>query len=88
MSFVQAFPFMVYGQGMSTVDFLVLKDKLQDTETRGTPQLPLADGPVRVRIDKFALTSNNITCAAFGDAMNYWGFFPLAHGVGHRLSLC
>ena len=79
---------MVYGQGMNTVDFLVLKDKLQDTESRETPQLPLADGQVRVRIDRLALTSNNTTYAAFPDAMNYWGFFPLAHGVGHMLSLC
>ena len=27
-------------------------------------------------IDSFALTSNNITYAAFGDAMKYWSFFP------------
>ena len=79
---------MVYGCGMNTLDFLVQKDKLQDTETRETPQLPLVDGQVRGRIDKFALTSNNISYAAFPDAMNYWGFFPLAHGVGHMLSLC
>ena len=67
---------------MSTVDFLVQKDKLQNTETRETPQLPLADGQVRVRIDKFALTSNNITYAAFGDAMYYWDFFPVAQAAG------
>ena len=29
-----------------------------------------------MRIDRFALTSNNITYAAFGEAMNYWAFFP------------
>jgi len=39
-------------------------------------EAPLADGAVRCRVDKFALTSNNITYAAFGEAMNYWGFFP------------
>ena len=27
-------------------------------------------------IDAFALTANNITYAAFGEAMSYWGFFP------------
>jgi hypothetical protein len=37
---------------------------------------PLPDGAVRFRIDSFALTSNNITYAAFGAAMNYWRFFP------------
>ncbi len=69
---------MVYGCGMNTLDFLVQKDKLKNAEVRETPQLALADGQVRVRIDKFALTSNNITYAAFGDAMNYWAFFPVA----------
>ena len=29
-----------------------------------------------MRIDSFALTSNNVTYAAFGETMNYWGFFP------------
>jgi len=29
-----------------------------------------------VRIDSFALTSNNITYAVFGEAMRYWQFFP------------
>ena len=37
---------------------------------------PLADGQARLRIDAFALTSNNITYAAFGEAMKYWDFFP------------
>jgi hypothetical protein len=41
-----------------------------------TEDAPLADGQVRVRVDAFALTSNNITYAAFGDAMSYWQFFP------------
>ena len=37
---------------------------------------PLAAGEARLRIDRFALTSNNITYAAFGEAMKYWQFFP------------
>jgi hypothetical protein len=37
---------------------------------------PLAEGEARLRIDGFALTSNNITYAAFGEAMKYWDFFP------------
>ena len=31
----------------------------------------LADGEVRLKIDRFALTANNITYAAFGDVMRY-----------------
>lgn len=61
---------------MSSIDFLVRKDQLSSTELRHTPALPLNSGEIRLRIDKFALTSNNITYAAFGEAMNYWAFFP------------
>ena len=61
---------------MNVTHFLVRKDKLQQTVLRERPDQPLADGQIRVVIDKFALTSNNITYAAFGDAMNYWAFYP------------
>ena len=37
---------------------------------------PLAEGEVRLAIAHFALTANNITYAAFGEAMKYWQFFP------------
>jgi hypothetical protein len=66
----------VYGSAMSTTTLLVRKDDLAQTRLHETADAPLADGQVRVRIDRFALTSNNITYAAFGDAMNYWQFFP------------
>jgi len=36
----------------------------------------LEEGQLRMRIDRFALTSNNVTYGAFGEAMNYWNFFP------------
>lgn len=36
----------------------------------------LAAGEVRLALEHFALTSNNITYAAFGEAMKYWQFFP------------
>ncbi|MEO6292525.1 MAG: DUF2855 family protein [Burkholderiaceae bacterium] len=61
---------------MSTHQFLIRKDQLSQTELRTLPDAPLAEGQVRLRVDRFALTSNNITYAAFGDAMNYWGFYP------------
>lgn len=37
---------------------------------------PLRDGEARLAVDHFALTANNITYAAFGEAMKYWQFFP------------
>ncbi|WP_040492932.1 DUF2855 family protein [Ilumatobacter nonamiensis] len=35
-------------------------------------------GEIRLRIDRFAITANNITYAVFGDALGYWDFFPTA----------
>lgn len=61
---------------MSTTTLLVRQDQLPETRLHTRESSPLAQGQVRVRIDHFALTSNNITYAAFGNAMNYWQFFP------------
>jgi len=36
----------------------------------------LRDGEVRLAVERFSLTANNITYAAFGEAMKYWQFFP------------
>lgn len=61
----------------TTTEFLVRKDQLGTATVRTTATTALADGQVRVGIDRFALTSNNITYAAMGDAMQYWQFFPV-----------
>ena len=56
--------------------FQMRKDDLATTRfVTQTPTL-LQSGQIRVCIDKFALTSNNITYAAFGDLMSYWQFYP------------
>ena len=42
-----------------------------------TAEMPaLVDGQVRLRIDRYAVTANNITYAVFGDMLGYWDFFP------------
>ena len=61
---------------MSTNTFIVNRKQLREAQWLQRERVPLLDGQVRMRIDAFALTSNNITYAAFGDAMNYWSFFP------------
>ncbi len=61
---------------MSTTTLLARKDALATARLHSAEDTPLAPGQVRVRIETFALTSNNITYAAFGDAMSYWQFFP------------
>jgi hypothetical protein len=42
----------------------------------------VGDGEVLLHIDRFALTANNVTYAAHGVDMAYWGFFPADPGFG------
>jgi hypothetical protein len=58
-----------------TQQLWVNKQSLGDTRRVDLTPVPLVSGEVRLKVDSFALTSNNITYAAFGDAMNYWGFY-------------
>ena len=66
----------------STSNFLVRKDQLGTTTVRTSRASALAEGRIRVAIDRFALTSNNITYAAMGDAMQYWQFYPVNDELG------
>ncbi|CAN5119833.1 DUF2855 family protein [soil metagenome] len=36
----------------------------------------LADGEAALALDRFSLTTNNITYAAYGDSIGYWKLFP------------
>ena len=42
----------------------------------------LEPGQVRLSLESFALTSNNISYALSGDFLDYWGFFPTEAGWG------
>ena len=61
---------------MSTT-FAVGRKDLRRTAWIERATSPLEAGQVRLAIDRFALTSNNITYGAFGEAMQYWAFFPV-----------
>jgi len=62
-------------------EFLVEKSNLSNyTFEHPESSGELTDGQIRLAIDKFALTANNITYAAFGDVIGYWQFFPSAKG--------
>jgi Protein of unknown function (DUF2855) len=37
---------------------------------------PLAEGAVRLTVESFAVTANNVTYAVIGDMFGYWNFFP------------
>ncbi|MEO7055800.1 MAG: DUF2855 family protein, partial [Caldimonas sp.] len=59
-----------------TRTFVVEKRDLRRSHWLDAPAAALDAGQVRLRIDRFALTSNNITYGAFGETMGYWKFFP------------
>ncbi|MDX1736030.1 MAG: DUF2855 family protein, partial [Halioglobus sp.] len=42
----------------------------------------LEEGEVLLRVDRQALTANNISYAGAGDMLGYWGFFPAEEGWG------
>ncbi|MEM7274907.1 MAG: DUF2855 family protein [Actinomycetota bacterium] len=58
-----------------------------DRAAHGTTRLfesdeTITDGQVLFRIDRFAMTANNVTYAAAGDLLGYWDFFPTEDGWG------
>jgi hypothetical protein len=60
----------------SALDFRVRRDNLRVSGFASSPQ-ELKPGAVLLKIEKFAFTANNVTYAVFGEAMQYWNFFPL-----------
>lgn len=62
-------------------DFLVKKADLKETRFVSSPETrALKANDILLKIEHFAFTSNNVTYAAFGEAMNYWQFFPVPNG--------
>jgi hypothetical protein len=60
------------------------KSALNHTRIATSPLAPVAEGEAILEIRRVAVTTNNITYAAFGDAMQYWNFFPTGEeGWGH-----
>jgi hypothetical protein len=63
-------------------DFLVKKDDLRECRIEESEVPEIESGEALLRVDTFGLTSNNVTYAVMGEAMNYWNFFPAADGWG------
>jgi hypothetical protein len=58
------------------MDFEVNRQDFHDTRIAESPPAPLAPGQIRLAVERFAITTNNITYAVAGDMLDYWGFFP------------
>jgi hypothetical protein len=54
----------------------IRKSSIGDAEVHTEPVAELADGQIRLRIDRFAVTANNVSYAGAGDLLGYWDFFP------------
>jgi len=68
----------------NTVRLLSKKNNLEDMIIDQSPSRDLLEGEVRLKLDQFALTTNNISYAAFGDSIGYWKVFPVGvDGYGH-----
>jgi hypothetical protein len=52
------------------------KANLTEAQLIDTPPTALAKGAVRLRVQSFAVTANNVTYAVIGDMFGYWNFFP------------
>ncbi|MEL7207473.1 MAG: DUF2855 family protein [Actinomycetota bacterium] len=49
---------------------------IRTTRVTEEPTPALATGQIRLAVERFALTSNNVTYAMSGDLLGYWDFFP------------
>lgn len=57
--------------------FEVNRQNFRDTRVVDPVPLALETGQIRLAVERFAVTTNNITYAVAGDMLDYWGFFPV-----------
>ena len=64
-------------------DFLVRRDDLR-VGRAGEEAADEAAGPgeLRLRVERFGLTANNVTYGLLGDRLDYWKFFAAPDGWG------
>lgn len=67
---------------MSAFDFLVNRSDLNQTRLDSVERPSISTGQVLLKLNRFALTANNITYGVAGDLIGYWQFFPTEEGQG------
>ncbi|MCR2834638.1 DUF2855 family protein [Parerythrobacter lacustris] len=60
----------------------VRKNQLTEAAVVTVEPSPLPDGAVRLSIESFSVTANNVTYAVIGDMFGYWNFFPAPGELG------
>lgn len=61
---------------MSLAQVHVRKNELTHADVVEVASGELADGAIRLKVESFSVTANNITYAVVGDGFGYWNFFP------------
>ncbi|AUX70101.1 hypothetical protein CHX26_11930 [Porphyrobacter sp. HT-58-2] len=67
---------------MNAVQVHVRKDALTEATLAEVPLAQLPEGAVRLAVESFSVTANNVTYAVAGDSFRYWDFFPAPEGHG------
>lgn len=60
----------------------VHREKLVEANVVDLNEQALPEGAVRLKVESFAVTANNITYAVAGDRFGYWNFFPAEGEMG------
>lgn len=63
-------------------ELLINKKNISQTKYIKNNQNPLKDNEVRLELNSFAFTANNVTYAVTGGSFKYWQFFPTEEGWG------
>lgn len=61
---------------------IVPRTDLTSPSLQRSDSRPLESGEVRLRVERFGLSANNITYAMYGDALGYWAYFPVSDDTG------
>lgn len=64
--------------GVLDIEFQVDRTDLTNGRIVEVPRVALDAGEIRLRVDRFAFTANNLTYGVAGDMLGYWQFFPAA----------
>jgi hypothetical protein len=67
---------------MSLVSFEVQRSDFKRSRVVESDLPTVGPGQALVKVDKFALTANNVTYALAGDMLGYWKFFPAEDSWG------
>ena len=58
-------------------EYQVRKDNLNEARLAERNLVDLGEGEILARVDRFALTANNVTYGVVGEKIGYWKFFPV-----------